>query len=79
MVVCPKDPLLDLEEKCVIVYECKCELCGQLYVGEMERSLGENAQEHDKSVKEGDSKSAIRQHQVKTGHLTMNPRTHSGT
>ena len=25
------DPL-DLEEKCGMVYECKCEECGQLYV-----------------------------------------------
>ena len=51
-----------------MVYECKCEECGQLYVGKMERSLGERAHENDKSVKEipamrkGDSKSALRQH-----------------
>ena len=46
--VCPKDPL-GLEEKCGVVYECKCEECGQLYVGETDISLGERAQEHDKS------------------------------
>ena len=38
-VVCLKDPL-DTEEKCGAVYECKCEECGQLYVGETIRSLG---------------------------------------
>ena len=32
------------------------------------RSLCERAQEHNKSVKEGDSKSALNQHQVKIGH-----------
>ena len=35
----------------------------------MERSLGKTAHEHDKSVKEGDSKLALSQHQVMTGHL----------
>ena len=34
----------------------------------MERLLGERTQEHDKSVKEGDLKLAISQHQVMTGH-----------
>ena len=46
----------------------KCEKCGELYVGEMDRSLGERTQEHDTSVKEGDSKSALSQQQVITGH-----------
>ena len=31
-VVCLKDPL-GPEEKCVVIYECKCDDCGQLYVG----------------------------------------------
>ena len=39
-----------------------------MYVGEMERSLGERAQERDKSIKEGDSESALSEHQVITGH-----------
>ena len=39
-------------------------------MGEMERSLGEQAQEH-KSVKEGNSKSALSQHQVMTGHKVL--------
>ena len=30
--------LLDLEEKCGVVYKCKFKECGQFYVGEMERS-----------------------------------------
>ena len=42
-----------LEDKCGVVYECKCESCGQLYVEEMEGSLGEREEEPDKSVKEG--------------------------
>ena len=36
----PKGPL-DSEEKCGVIYECKCGECEQLYVGEMERSLSE--------------------------------------
>ena len=40
-------------------------------MGETERSLGKRAQEHDKSVKEGDSKSALSQHQAKTGHKVL--------
>ena len=44
-------------------------------MGEMERSLGERAQEHDKSVKQGDSKSALGQHQVKTGHKVLSKST----
>ena len=34
-VVCPKHRL-DPEEKCGVVYECKCDQCGQLCVGETE-------------------------------------------
>ena len=56
---------LDPEDKCGEVYQCKCDKCGQLYVGETERSLGERSQEHDKSVEEGDSNSALSQPQVK--------------
>ena len=36
-----------------------------------QRSLGERQQEHDKSVKEGDSKPDLIQHQVKTGHVVI--------
>ena len=50
------------------MYECKCEECGDLYVGEIERPLGERTQEYDKSVKEGDSKLALNQHKVRTGY-----------
>ena len=53
--------------------------CGQMYNGKMERSLRERererdrerAQEYDKSVREGDSKSALSQHQVMTGHKVL--------
>ena len=40
-------------------------------MGERERSLGERAQEHDKSVKEGASKSVLIQIHVKTGHVVI--------
>ena len=69
-VVCPKDPL-DPEDKCGVIYESKFDECGQLYVGEMERSLGERTQEHDKSVKEGDSKSPLSQHQETIRHTVL--------
>ena len=36
VVVHPKDPL-DTGEKCGVIYECKCEECGELYVEEMDR------------------------------------------
>ena len=64
---------MDMEEKCRVLYKCKYEECGKLYVGEIEISLhvSERAQEHDKSVKEGESKSALSQHQVKTGHEVL--------
>ena len=65
-----KDPL-DPNDKCGVVYVCKCDECDQLYVGETERSLGESVQKHDKSVKEGDLKSALSQHQVMTGHKVI--------
>ena len=60
-VVHMKDPL-DPVEKYGMIYECKCEECGEFYVGETDRSLGERTQGHDKSVKEGHSKSALSHH-----------------
>ena len=72
---CPKDTL-DPEKKCVVVYDCKCKDCGQLYVGKTETLLGERSEEHDKSVVEDDSKSALSQYQMKTGHVvTSKPMT----
>ena len=68
-VVCLKDPL-DPEKKCDVIYECRCDESGELYMGEMERSLGEGTQEHDMSVKEGDSKSALSPQQM-TGHTVL--------
>ena len=41
-------------------------------MGDTDRSLGERTQEHDKSMKEGDSKSALSQHQVMTGYKVLN-------
>ena len=66
----PEDRL-DTDDKYSVIYKCKCEDCGVVYVGKMERSLVERAQEHDKSVKEGDSQSALSQHQVTTGHKAL--------
>ena len=62
---------MDPEEKCGVVYKCKCEECRQLYMGEMETSLGERMQDHDKSVKEGDLESTLSQYQVTTGHNVL--------
>ena len=42
-----------------------------MYGREKERYLGERTQEHDKSVNEGDSKWALSQHQVMTGHKVL--------
>ena len=54
-----------------VIYECRCDECGKLYDEETERCLGEKAQEHDRSVKEGDLKTALSQHQVMTGHKVL--------
>ena len=63
----PKDPLDDME-KCGVIYKVGCEECGQVYVGETERSLGERTLEHQKSLNREDCKSALSQHQMQTGH-----------
>ena len=55
-----------------MIHECRSEECGELYMGERERSLVENIQEHDKSVKEGDSKLDLSQYQVMTGYRVLN-------
>ena len=52
-----------------MIYECSCDVCGKVYIGETERSLGERTTEHAKSLAEGDSKSALSQHQVREGHV----------
>ena len=71
-VVSPKDPL-DKEEECGVVYQRECEEkdCGAKYIGESGRSLGERLGEHDKSLKDRDSKSALSQHQEQTGHVVV--------
>ena len=68
VVVHPNESL-DPQKTGGVLYECNCEQCGQLYVGEMEIFLGEKSHEHGKSVKESDSQSALGQHQVKSGHM----------
>ena len=66
--ICLNDPL-DPENKCDMIYECKSEECGQLYVEETERSLCERTHGNDTSVKESDSKSALNQHSNISSHL----------
>ena len=44
-VVSHKDPL-DIGEQCRVIYECTCDVCGELYVGETGRYLGERVEEH---------------------------------
>ncbi|KAI8515712.1 hypothetical protein Bbelb_065250 [Branchiostoma belcheri] len=67
----PKDPLLP-GEKCDTIYKKSCEQCGEVYVGETERSLGERTDEHQKSVDRQDGKSALSQHELKAGHGVTN-------
>ena len=43
-------------------------MCGKLHVGEMGRPLGERVKEHAESLARRDEKSALSQHQVKSGH-----------
>ena len=66
--VSPKDPL-DHSERCGVIYECACDVCGERYVGETGRSLGERMEEHAKSVEKCDQKSALSQHQEQSGHV----------
>ena len=49
-------------EQCVVIYECACDVCGELYIGETERSLEERVEEHRRSIEKQDSKSALSQH-----------------
>ena len=67
----PKDPFTN-EEKCGVIYKTECGVCQSIYIGETERSLGERFIEHQKSVDANNCKSALSQHQVKTGHVISN-------
>ena len=60
-------------EQCGVVYETECQVCGERYIGETGRSLGERVEEHEKSVAKSDSKSAFSQHQEITGHVVQAP------
>ena len=61
-------------EKCGVIYKFACEQCGDVYVGETERSLGERTVEHQKSIDRQDYKSALSQAELKTGHrVTTKP------
>ncbi len=52
--------------------ESDCDVCGQIYIGETGRSLGERTLEHQMSIAIGDCKSALSQHQEQTGHRVNN-------
>ena len=67
----PKDPL-DPPEQCGVIYQTDCDVCGEIYVGETGRSLGERTVEHQKSIDKQDMKSALSQHQEQTGHRVNN-------
>ena len=60
VVVSLKDPG-DMEEQCGVIYGCECDIdvCGEVYVGETERSLEQRAEELAKSIEKGVSKSAL--------------------
>ena len=65
--VSPKDPL-DMCKQCGVIYECSCEVCGKIYVGETGRFLEERVEEHAKSLVRGDEKLTLHQHKVNSGH-----------
>ena len=70
MLVHPKDKVMP-NEQCGVVYETECQVCGERYIGETGRSLGERVEEHEKSVDKKDSISVLSQHQEKTGHVVQ--------
>ena len=45
-----------------------CHVYVEKYIEETGRSLGEKAEEHEKSIEKGDYKSALIHHQELTGH-----------
>ena len=67
-VVSPKGPYYT-EEQCGVIYECECDVCGEVYVEETVTSLRQTAEEHVKSIEKGDSQSALSQHQETTRHI----------
>ena len=59
---------LDRSEQCGVIYECACDVCGELYVGETGRSLVERV-EHAVAIERQDSKSALSLHQEVRTHM----------
>ena len=49
-----------------MIYACECDVCGEVYVGETERSL--RTEEHAMSIEKGDPQSSLTLHQERTGH-----------
>lgn len=70
VLVHPKDKMKP-SEQCGVVYQADCQVCGDSYIGETERSLGERVDEHEKSIAKRDYKSALSQHQEETGHQVL--------
>ena len=68
----PRD-LLDVCEQCRVIYECACDVCGELYVGETGRSLVERVDESSKSIERQDSKSTLQHQEMSRHRLNNNP------
>ena len=62
----------DLGEQCGVIYECACDVCGELQLGETGRSLVERVYEHAKSIERQDSMSALSQYQEQSGYRWNN-------
>jgi predicted GIY-YIG superfamily endonuclease len=65
--VAPKDPI-KMMDKCGTVYRVNCAECEGVYIGETGRTLQIRMGEHEKSVSEGNQKSALSQHNIRSGH-----------
>ena len=67
VLVHPKDKVHPLY-KCGTVYCIECDECEGKYIGESGRTLATRITDHNKSIEKGDSKSALSQHNIETGH-----------
>ena len=66
--VCKVNPTLDCKTRDA-VYEIKC-TCGENYIGETARSLGERCNEHIKKLKRKESTSIFHQHMIEKHSVT---------
>jgi hypothetical protein len=54
--------------KCGVIYKVDCSRCDGFYIGETGRPLNVRIDEHEKSAKEGNLKSALSEHQLNEGY-----------